>query len=230
MNYKNLLQKYLTGEMTEQEKVDFEKALVQNEALQNEFLSTITPAYTTQHLRKNIQSQITEESTKSIKSSLFYWMIAASIVLIISFAFFFQNGLFDQGLDVDYYAYYPSSSTVRGNDNEEHLKAFVYYEKGEYQKALEEFQQYPKTPEYMLYKGICLLHLEEISNIKASISYFEQVLHSNTNLDETAEWFLALAYLQAGEKRKAKPLLEKISTDRLHFNYLKALELLESNF
>jgi tetratricopeptide (TPR) repeat protein len=227
MSYKSLTNKYLTN--TKEESMNLEDKIRQDEDLQDNLLETIIHAHTEKHLRHKIQEQINSGNKRKLEPMI-YVSIAASILLIIVISFFFTKQKNIQKEELEYYAYYPGHSKSRGIQETKRLKAFAYYETENYPKAFEEFKKQTPTPQINLYLGICLLHQKDKDKIKLSISYFEKVIHSNTNLDETAEWFLALAYILTDNKAKAKPILDKICNDKLHYNHLKAIELMKKIF
>ncbi len=223
MNYRTKINDYLSGKMTPAEKDILEQELISNENLQEAFFEMLTPAYAEQHLRQNIRAQIQASSTKR---SSYFPLIAASIMLILGISFFLSTHSFAPRHSMDYFIDYPVPGKTRGKTSNVRPEAYHLFEEKNYSKAYAAFMSLDETPQINLYRGICLLHHHEINKRKAAIPFLLKVLHSGTNLDQTADWFLAIAYFQTGEKEKAKKIFLKISRDKTHYNHDKAKEFL----
>ncbi len=224
MNYETRINNYLSGGMSSAEKDKFVQELNSNEDLQEVFFEVLTPAYAEQYLRNSIRAKIKPASTKI---SRYYPVVAASIVLILALSFFIGSHSFSPKYDINYFVEYPVPGKIRGEETNKRPEAFRYFEERNYEKAYAAFMKLEETAQTNLYRGICLLHFTEKNKQKSAIPYFLKVLHSGTNLDETAQWFLAIAYFQTGAKAKAKDLLLKISNDNTHYNHNKATEFLK---
>lgn len=107
-------------------------------------------------------------------------------------------------------------------------QAFTYYEKGEYSEAAGAIgnlvAENPDKPDLKFYQAISLL---ATGDTEKSIRLLEECAGaSQDNLDMRSPWYLALAYLTAGDKDKAQHWLQKtIALDDLHRE--KAKELLD---
>ena len=67
--------------------------------------------------------------------------------------------------------------------------------------------------------------LENGKNKEAQTILEKLILQSDFQFQKQAEWYLALAYLKAGEREKTNVLLEKISKDAKHPFEKEAKEL-----
>lgn len=91
-------------------------------------------------------------------------------------------------------------------------RAFRHYDLGEYREALGFFtialEQQPDNPTLLFYSGNAALVLGETQN---AIRFFENVLQLRKGWEVPSRWYLALAWLQAGDAGKAVPYLRQLS-------------------
>ena len=129
-----------------------------------------------------------------------------------------------------------ASTTFRGggegekaNDTTAYLtQAISFYDKKEYAEANTNFDSFlskdPNNIVVSLYAGISHLAAEETNK---AIPLLQKVIaDQNDNYTESAQWYLALAYLKNGNKQKAKTLLEEIRNTPGHENREEAKGLL----
>ena len=91
-------------------------------------------------------------------------------------------------------------------------RAFRHYDFGEYREALGFFtlalEQQPDNPTLLFYSGNAALVLGETQN---AIRFLENVLQLRKGWEVPSRWYLALAWLQAGDAGKAVPYLRQLS-------------------
>ena len=107
-------------------------------------------------------------------------------------------------------------------------KTLRYFNKGNYKKALSRFEtvikSYPDDINALFYGGLCYYNL---GNNENAIEYFQKTaIHTYSNFDEEALWFLALSYRNLKLYDKAKGILKEISASK-GFYAKQAANLLE---
>lgn len=167
------------------------------------------------HMFSQLKDEGREQDTKVIPLRRF--AAAASIILILglgSWIFFFNNPSFspDQLYDANFTPYenvlYPIE---RGNQIEDlKTKAFVAYENGEYQKALNLLQEIDnniKDPYLDFYSANILMQLDRHHE---AIPLLENYINQNGELKDRALWYMALAHLKLKQPDKSMALLEQL--------------------
>lgn len=132
----------------------------------------------------------------------------------------------------NYFQPYEFGKVIRGEnqDMEQKLKqALGYYDQENFEKALPLFQELAandtKATNFQFYSGICLLGLKKS---KEAIASFEKVNQANDRrLQAPAEWYLALAYLQLGQREEAQKRLQQIIENNTVFSQLASQVLQE---
>lgn len=107
-------------------------------------------------------------------------------------------------------------------------EAFVAYEAGEYEKAVQEFDQLSPeelTANVKLYQAIAQLSIDDNSN--ASKTLREIVDGEKTVITPAAQWYLALTYLKQGKKKNAILLLEELTEGKSNAYQIRAKTILE---
>ncbi len=217
---------YLQGELQPEEVEAFEKQLSTDPVLRADLNST-------QRVIQGIDGYAFKQKltgfhdeyvkTKRRKSIQLYYLsgMAASLAFILIAYLYWSPASSNR-----YYSYfepYASPVNVRsGNESNASQAAFEYYERGEYDQAVMEFQKLNSeslTDEIKFYQAISQLaqhHPKEASALFVNLSdeqYTQQV-----------NWYLSLCYLLTNEHKKAKALLEKIKPEDYH--YEQAMEIL----
>lgn len=176
-------------------------------------------------VEENSESQLLEKPLKKIpKKYLFiYWAIAASLCIFIGVRWhdnIAMNDLYDE-----YYAF--NTNTSRGSTNESCVtkSQLELLSKKQFQTLLDVLSASSNSNECIdYYKGICYLGLHKSS---LAITSFKNTTNSvDIELKDNAEWYIALAYLQNHDKKKAKEQLLYILSVPDHQYELLAQELL----
>lgn len=227
-----LLEEYLDGLLSKQERILFEEILRSDSVLMKEFL-----------LRKNINEALQEvdiielrhtldgilsndHTTKRIyKNSIFVASLAACIALIVIFSwisFFSFPKLTNQELFADNYSKYPVVTCFRSNTNitKKDLlicSAFEAYESNHYAKSQKYFYKLRKTDNanYMIefYLALCEL---ELNNLGESEKLLIDLTNTRNHIFwEQTHWYLALLYLKQDDVEKAKKVFEVIIKDEM---------------
>ncbi len=182
---------------------------------------------------RGFEKAIVEKSETSTPKSRFRnWSVAASILLLMGLGWIGFQTFTGENLDAIYeenYQAYPNTvfTITRGDaDTSPERNAFVAYESGDYQTAIEHFESL-KTVENLGYIDFYLaqsyLNLE---NYDTAISLFEKVIETDTVFVPEANWYLALTYLKKDDKAAA---IERLNTlvKKYDYNKNRANQLLE---
>lgn len=228
MDKEALLNGYFDNTLTKSELITF------NELLQNDASFAEELAF-----RKNVKQSIHINERARIKATLkqfesnttkqpfrrkyFAWIAAATTITFILIALnqYTQkpkpSALFQQ-----FYTGYPNiiAPTERSNSEIDSLTkaAFIAYDQQEFNEAIKRFKilQVQQNKDYVLfYIGICYL---ELKNSKAAIEVFKQAIERNNNYSLTAQWYLALAYLQNNEPNLALEIIRDYDKFEAPFN------------
>lgn len=104
---------------------------------------------------------------------------------------------------------YKASAPEATNDN--FKNAMSLYQSNNYSEAIAEFeivlQEEPNNPAANFYSGVSSLALK---NPDEALKYFKNTDNKNSQYYEATLWYEALSYLNKGDKKQAKNLLEKV--------------------
>lgn len=146
--------------------------------------------------------------------------IAASfvgIVLISTFSVYYFSEKSSSNIYSEYFQPYPNevAPIVRGqNINTPITDALEAYEKEDYNLSAKLFENI--SEDYaLLYGGISNL---EIGQSQKAIDQLKSLSLQNSNYQDAAEWYLALAYLKNKDKQKAIEMLEIIANKGNQFS------------
>ncbi|MDY6800618.1 MAG: tetratricopeptide repeat protein [Bacteroidota bacterium] len=223
-----IIDKYLNGEMNDQELKRFEHLLSSDVEVQEEL--ELHQAIGDAIMEDDIMSfrdtmQMIYAEDKKVKrqpagfsrKKLFY--AAATIALLLAI-----GGIVKQLTQPDYdnhqifdkfYQPYEVTVTYRSGNTETDrmlLNALQKYEDGNYEQALVLFEQLlEKRKDDMsinLYSGISYM---EVAKYQKATQSFQTIITDNNNLFiEQAEWYLAMCYLKTEDNKKAKELLDEL--------------------
>ncbi|NNE76307.1 MAG: hypothetical protein HKN31_04460 [Pricia sp.] len=222
MERETLLEKYIQGELTENERVEFD-SLVEKDA---DFLKEV--AFHT-NLKKVIEAEDdavfremvsdfeSEARTETTKRKRFptKWLVAASIALIAGLTYFLPLNTTTSPQELYAQNFEPYRNVVhpitRGEaDQDEKTKAFMAYQNGKYEEALPMFTElYNDTEEsyFLFYKANALIQL---NRAREAIPILQAHLQRKGELSDKTTWYLAMAYLQLGDKENAKIMLDDV--------------------
>jgi len=227
-----LIEKYLLGKMSEEERQLFEERLASDTDLreEKERLEEYILAIEYDHLKEALESykimgeEMTEEesSSRNVDTTraarirpLQFWMVAASILLIGWVGYLFYSNLNmkpDQHLENIFYSD-PGLPTVMGeNDRYLFYDAMVDYKAGEYEEAIGKWSEISEVGRDTLdyYTGMAWLNMKEW---KKSEDILKQ-LPEDSSLKDKANWYLVQIYIELGEFEKAVQALEAVPDSR----------------
>ncbi|HEX5170250.1 MAG TPA: tetratricopeptide repeat protein [Cyclobacteriaceae bacterium] len=181
---------------------------------------------------KQIEMSARQDSTRQtgIWLKSWYFKIAASIViLLVAIKLLVPVHEDSEKLFQAYFKPYPNvfEPTVRGNDDvTQRSEIFLAYERGNYQEALNGFNEILKNgnePGVLLLAGNANLML---GNIQEAKNNFLILIKNYDELDTQAKWFLSLCYLKEGDVDQARMMLEELGGTEISYAN-KAKELLK---
>lgn len=214
MNNEDLIEGYLKGTLSEEDKFRFNELLISDKEFEADF-----------EFQKNLKVTVILESREALKDKLRLqdkkkktsptWLYAAaSLLLVIGAAFWFigyQNNSSDK-LYLANFESYPNTvePLVRGEaKNTMRTTAFTAYEEKDFKKALTLFNKlYLQTEEdyAKFYSAMCYMELNEIN--KAS-----EILSSKSwtpAYQDKANWYLALCKLALDQKNETRIILQAL--------------------
>ncbi|WP_179020840.1 CDC27 family protein [Winogradskyella forsetii] len=182
-------------------------------------------------LKKTLAKTNSEFNSKNRKPTkrLFYYLAAASIVVLLAFQFFFNKTVSNQELYNDYIALYDLPSFVSRSDSSNQLvKAQNLFENKKYEEALVIFQSLERQSENLgilyVYEGIAQ---SELGKYYEAENTFNSLINSNLLDAEKGHWYKALLFIKSDKIEDAKKILNDIVSKDLYKN-VEAKALLEN--
>lgn len=228
-----LFDQYLQGEMTVEEKDNFEKQLSEDHELSSEFETfkevqlRLKTKFEFEDEREAFKANLTEISDKHFNTNKpkvvlmrpWYYAAAASVIILFGLFFFdYNNPSF-----ADYDNPETASFVERGDTNQALIGAQTAFNDGKYAAAIplfEEILKQNKTPEIQYFYGVALL--EESKYPKAE-SVFNELKSGTSAYKDKATWSLALSKLKQKKYTECKEILETISQDYENYDDVEKL-------
>ena len=230
-----LIEKYFENQLTEAEKLEFDKLLAEDADFKQEleFYSELKNAVTVserQKLKKEIQ-QFETVSNRPVFHLKRYFPYAAVLLVMLTlwFVLFSNNTTSNTDLYNSYFDAYPNTeiSNTRSDINEKTAleEAFIAYDLEEYAKANTLFDlalKISRADYIQFYKAMSLMKLEQhtealeiLQNVNWSEAYNEKAL-----------WYKSLCHLKLNQIKEAKKELT-ILIKKGTFKNTEAIELLD---
>jgi len=225
------IEKYLNGELTSTEFLEFEKKLENDPEIAREVLLYISVDKAISEidiitLRKKMNEVYTQlHNQKPIRHDLFklkwqYLAAAASITLLVTLGVKYAGlgNLTNDEILNKYYSGYEAEGIVRGAgeiENIQYLEAIASYNEKDFANSEQLFAKYLETDfsdiQAHFYYGVSCF---ENGNIKEASKSFQLILDHNNNLYlEQAKWYLGLCYLKSYDTNKALSIFNDISNE-----------------
>ncbi|GAB2581768.1 hypothetical protein [Spirosoma areae] len=155
-----------------------------------------------------------------------YWAAAASVV-VLGVGYYAYQQTTDRQADIAYAETFSPddqltkdfpSGTLSPTAQTQFLDALSNYRAGNYDKVIEQLTTLPADKQTIHYKNyfLGLSYLANKQPVEAIPLLLKAQAAPSAKLRQKAEWFLALAYVKNGQKEKALPTLKRISTDKAH--------------
>lgn len=243
------IDQYTSQKMSPDEKYNFENELKTDENLrkqvQDELVTrgaikkywTETEQVENDYLaqKKDLKAVLLEEKkeAKIIQFSTWKWALAASIVGL-TIALFFTDIFNSKNSDLfaKYYKRPVISNTLGGMSKSDEEQLFFRATKAfENQDAafIKEITPLLNAQNPLIKDNANLMYaasLLEAKNYKDAIKYLQTI--DNQEVKKEANWLLALAYLQNGQKMEAKQLLETVKKDEQNSHKTEAEAILKT--
>lgn len=231
--------KFLNNELTETEKISFEERLNSDADFKQEFEiykaleTSLSSKFKNEEEEKELRNTLTQLGSRYIKEetvkketkviSLKRYrnlMVAASIALLIGF-FIFKNG---NPIYSDFSKHHSLELVVRGDNNEAITKAEEAFNTKNYKTAFAQLtileEQLPNDVEIQLYKGICLIEMDQFSQAE---TIFNTISNGNSAFKNKATWYKALNLLKQEKFEACKEVLKTIPESSEEYEQVRKL-------
>jgi len=227
------IQAYFNNQLSQKERLAFEKFLDENRDLKKQFeeYKAIQSAFKINEAEDLKKHLIDYENKKSKKSDtnqkLIYYAIAASILILIGIGFVInlsQDNLYKQYFEIYPNVYQP---IVRSNAQVNN-KAFLFYENGDYKSAQVAFEEMLKkegNPNLRFYYA--LSYLNNGNAQKASLE-FGKLKDVSFEFQAEVLWYYALAQIKVENYTQAVLILESLNKMETDFKRQETQKLLSS--
>lgn len=158
-----------------------------------------------------------------------YWAAAASVVLVLGVGYLVYQQTTNRQTDIAYAETFSSDPTtdlmkdfpsgqMAPSVRDQFLDAMTAYKSGKYDTVIEQLKTLPADKQTLPYRNyfLGLSYLANKQPVEAVPLLTKAQAASSGKLRQKSEWFLALAYVKTNQKEKALPLLKRISTDKAH--------------
>jgi tetratricopeptide (TPR) repeat protein len=229
VDFSYFIERYIAGEMNDDEKKWFLKELDGNEKLRDEVnLRRRTDAILMNQNIISLRNKLSEiEKSREVNLphrkvkrpvNLKYAAVIATFVLIGSITYFAGKNLSNEDIITKFYKTYEPPATqrsVQSETNSDFSLAMEYYNTHDFEKAAILFNKVlesnPKDMQSVMLIGISNFEDKKYPAAKQS---FIKIINNNDNLFiETAKWYLALCYIKTNEKDKAILQLQIINNE-----------------
>lgn len=239
-----LIESYLANEMPEEQRLAFEQQFSDDKELQDEIKLNNELSDLLNNERLSMFLDAVHETDKnwpterrnsaiSMYAKIALSVAASLIIIIFTWQYYFSAGTdpVEGHLFAAYFEPYQMLLSQRSADGTAgHAtlfnKAVRDYAGGNFSSAAAAFRQLGDTePENISFKFYYALSLMDSGNAKEAKEILEEILNTEGHLfTEQSRWYLALAYILAGDEVKASQLLQAIKPGAFYYN--KSLELL----
>jgi TolA-binding protein len=232
-----LFDQYLQGEMTVEERNNFEKQVSENEEFAAEFrtfkevLAQLDNKFGYEKEREAFRENLSaisdkhfnKEKPKVVLMRPWYYAAAASVAILFGLFFFDynQNPSFN-----DYNHPGQAHFTERSNVNSNLIQAEKTFNDRKFKEAIPFFEavlKSKKTAEVQYYYGVSLL---QNNQYKKAETVFNELKSGSSVYKEKAIWNLALIKLKQKDYKGCKQILQTISQD--YEDYDEVQELLDA--
>ena len=239
MTNEDILYRYFSNSLTENELTDFNNRLETNAELKAEFEFENNLKQAIKHnnstaLKQKLKTFETEiSSTETLtRKPKFNWRIAASIVFFLGASWFGYNSFYGVNYNDLYeanYNDYPNTEfaiTRSDTIDSYERKAFVAYEAEDFENAILHFNAIPETEHKAyqeFYKAQAYLKIEKNENAK---TLFQKTIKNENKFVAESHWYLALIAIKEKDKIEATKQLRTLTED-FDYNKTKAEALLK---
>ncbi len=240
-NQNELIEKYIDGELSPEERQEVEKLIEQDEQFSQEFQLRLNVNHAIMEndvmkLRENLEEicRNSNQQKGTIIRRLYerkWHLVAASttiLVVIGSFVLSEFNTPTPEQLFNKHYKFETCIEGERGNSSSMDVNiktALTHYNNSEFTEAIKILKNYEDNILSKFYLGLSYVETKKYSK---AIRCFQYVLDDNNNLFlEQSRWYKGLCFLKLNKKVEAKFVFEKIIEEKELYKD-KAAEILKS--
>lgn len=233
MKKHELIRKYFSNKLSEEEFGELEQILENDGQLRDEFYNELELRRAIAHEKHSGLKKRLQELDHDTKKKTRWIPYAAAIALLIGIgSIIYGTGPDHQSLYADNFEVYPNviNLVTRGGNKTENSEttAFEFYEAGKYSEAAEAFANiYEKEPKdyLLLYKGVSLMAQNRTEEGIQTLQSYDWDLNGS-DFATASNWYLGLAHLKQKEVDQAKTFLRKVAASDSNLND-QARELLK---
>lgn len=237
MNKDDLLYHYFANSLTKVQREQFKNLLDTDVEFKNRFEYENNIKRVIKEKRyldiktklNTFESEIKKKKKALTTSNFSYWKIAASIVFLLSTGWFGYHSFFGLNYDDlynDNFKTYPNTVyTIKRGDSINSLEreAFMAYEAGKYDIAIQKFNEADLKDYFSFYKAQSYMSL---NNTEEAEHLFKKVIKDRNQFVAETYWYLALIQIKEKNKELAYKYLN-ILIDHHTYNSEKAKILLD---
>ena len=226
-NKMEFIDKYLENSLSPDEVKIFEQELQDNPELMRELVSQkLLVDAIKLHGRKDLKRMMSDWDDQLVDtfnnrndegnrfSFRWYYAAAAMLVLLVS-VFVIVRYIGDDQEDIvarHYQPYVFIPGQTRGVEEvAESAQTFYDYERGEYMKVIESFNQTDASDRSDLMKFMLANSYQALGKFDEAIPVYESIIKTNSDYLLGSKWYLSLCYLSAGRTAEAKSILHDLS-------------------
>lgn len=230
-----LIDDFLSGKLSENERIKFEERLKFDKALVDEVAFIIATKHF--HYHKSVQQKkedwkkLYQENNKKAKFSVSRaWtytgtFAAAACLILLIYQFIFINNPTSQEYVASYISTnYTTLSTQMGTDDGSISSAVELYNNKQYDQALKALDLIQANAKVLEYKGLTELQLK---NYEAALTNFQEMEKMEDSVIKKAPFYQAITLIELNREKEAKVILEKIIKEPNLFGQKEAKELLK---
>lgn len=239
MDYFDQINAYISGEMTPEERSDFENQMVQNPQLKNdvEKEKLLVEGIFASGLRQEMKQLQQERGKEKPEAKVIQlgqwrqWAVAASIAALLGvFMWQYNSNLTETSVHfADIYHADPGLPVTMGNESSNRFnEAMVSYKDGAWEDARQTFEQLCQSDEIQLACYYVAMANIQNDNFVAAEDQLQKVLNktSDDELRQKTEWHLAYVQYKL-ENHRYTGLIRQIASDAAHLYHEEAMKLLQ---
>jgi tetratricopeptide (TPR) repeat protein len=219
-----LFEQYCSNELSENDRLVFEKRLESEANLKKDFMAFIEVKESLNHANNKRLKDKVKLSLEKIEQKEYQrerrpmYLTAASVLVICCLSFYvYMNSSKTDTLYSKYYTPYSETTSVLSSNNSSLEECLNEYNQEAYQRALDCFSELSPNSEMYFYLGMCYANLEDT---KLAIKSLVKVEELGANFLEETNWYLALLYLKQDNLNEVKERLGQV-LNRPNSNYKK---------
>jgi tetratricopeptide (TPR) repeat protein len=241
MKYSQLIERFVNGEMNDEQVRAFEKELAHNNLLLKEYLleQELNKTISNEDMiefRRKLNRIVLDSHKKSkvtlrlLQSRTFQYSAAASVVVLIAVIFLVFLMPLRISDDRLFSMYYSSDQPLRvTRSTTDIVEALRNYQNRKYYEAIQQFnyilEANPDNSAIRFYTGISYI---ETKQFDLAAQCFDNISNNNKSLyKKSAEWYLGLCQLKLGNVDKATLIFKQIQDDPSHDFNTDATHILE---